>query len=282
MVALAGATPALADEAAQRPPAELEYLADQHDGDETPAEEAAAYDPRPRPWRIDPWVPLNWRSNLALAPRDLRSGLAFEPEATLGRSWSIGPARLITEASAFVSVVPSSATRNSSGWWLTAEVTGGNAAEAFAPYAIYEPLILHDGFFGGHLLTFHTMTAGARRAWGPTNLNLFLRRRASTVAALERTLVAAQLSHTAPLGNGLRFNIRTDAEARRYDRQSSLDGDSRRRDLFLRARARLFIPLSPSADLVLNADVQRTHSSASAFRTTQVVIGPVLSASFGL
>jgi hypothetical protein len=257
---------------------ELEFQADRHDDAETPEEEAAAFSPSPRPWRIDPWIPLNWRSNLALAPRAIRSGLAFEPEATLGRSWTLGKLRLITEASAYLSAVPSDAARSSSGWWLTGEATAGDPATGIAPYAIYEPLFVHDGVFGGHVVTFHTMTAGIRRRWGPTNLNLFLRRREATIDTLDRTLLGAQLSQTWPVGANLSFNLRTDAELRRYDRQA----DIRRRDLFLRARSRLFIPLSSTADLVFTVDIQRNRSSERDFVTTQVIIGPALSASFGL
>jgi hypothetical protein len=278
LVALLVALPAAARDDPARSIPELEYQADRHDDAETPSEEAAQFDAAPRPWRIDPWIPLNWRSNLALAPRVLRSGLALEPEATLGRSWSLGGVRFITEASAFVSAVPSDGARSSSGWWLTGEVSAGNAAAGVAPYATYEPFMLHDGFFGGRILTFHTMTAGIRRSWGPTTLNLYLRRRDSTIDALDRTLLGVQLSHGAPVGNALTFNIRTDAELRRYDREA----DIRRRDLFVRTRARLFIPISAAADLVLTADVQRTQSSERDFRTTQVVIGPAISASFGL
>jgi hypothetical protein len=279
LAALAVAWPAAAQDAPDRPLPELEYQADQHDDPENAVEEEARFDARLRPWSIAPWVPFNWRSNLALAPRALRSGLAFEPEATLGRSWGLGPIRLLTEASAFVSLVPSDALRDSSGWWLTAEATGGDAARGLAPYAIYEPLTLHDGVFGARVLTFHTFTAGVRRRWGPTNLNLFVRRRDATIDALDRSLLSAQLSHTEALGNGLSFNIRTDVEGRRYDATPAGD---RRRDLFLRARMRLFIPLSPRADLVLNADVQRNNSSSRDFVTTQVIVGPVLSARFGL
>lgn len=257
---------------------ELEYQADRHDDPESPEEEAAQYEVTPRPWSIAPFIPLNWRSNLALAPRALRSGLAFEPEATLGRNWSLGPARLVTEANAFVSAIPSDGARSSSGWWLKGEINARTPSQGAAPYASYEPLSLYDGLFGGHILTFHTITAGLRRSWGPTNLNLFLRRRDSTLDALDRTLLGAQLSHSEPLGERLTFNIRADAEVRRYDRQ----GDVRRRDLFMRARARLFVPLSNAADLVLTADVQRNRSSERDFRTTQVVIGPALSARFGL
>lgn len=257
---------------------ELEYQADRHDDAETPAEENAQFDAAPRPWRIAPWVPLNWRSNLALAPRDLRSGLAFEPEATVGRSWGTGKARLVTEGSAFLSAIPSDAIRSSSGWWVRAEGTVGDAAATVAPYASYEPLTLHDGLFGSRILTFHTLTAGVRRRWGPTNLNVFVRRRDSSIDVLDRMLLAAQFSHSGPLGQGLSFNLRTDAELRRYDRQP----DGRRTDLFVRARARLFIPLSPAADLVLSADVQRNRSSNRDFQSTQIVIGPALSASFGL
>jgi hypothetical protein len=257
---------------------QIEYQADRHDDPENPNEEEARYLGRPRPWSLSPWIPLNWQSNLAAAPRALRNGVAFEPEATLGRSWSIGPARLITEASAFVSAVPSNPELDSSGWWLTAEATAGNAATGVAPYAIYEPLSIHDGLFGAHVVTFHTMTAGFRRSWGPTNLNAFLRRRDSTIDSLDRTLIGAQLSRSWPVGNGLTLNLRTDAEYRRYDAA----GDIRRRDLFVRARGRLFIPLTSTAELVLTADIQRNRSSERDFVTTNVIIGPALSASFGL
>jgi hypothetical protein len=279
--AVLAATAAQADDEPDqpdRPLPELEYEADADDDAETLDDEAADYGTALRPWRIAPWIPLNWRSNLAQQPRALRSGVAFEPEVKLLRSWGLGPVRLLTEANAAVSRVPSDAIRNSSSWWFLAEAATGNAARGAAPYASYEPLTLHDGVFGSRILTFHTMTAGIRRQWGTTNLNAYFRRRDSTVDALDRTLVGAQLSHTVPLGNGNAFNIRTDAEFRRYDQ----NGDTRRQDMFVRARARLFIPLSASTDLVLNADLQRNQSNLDAFRTTSVVLGPVISASFGL
>jgi hypothetical protein len=275
--ALLAALPAAAQVPPDRTP-QLEYQADRHDDPENPVEEDARYLGRPRPWSLTPWIPFQWQSNLAAAPRDLRSGLAFEPEATVGRNWTIGPAQLLTEASAFVSTIPSQGGLDSSGWWLTAEADIGDAATGFAPYAIYEPLLVYDGLFGAHAVTFHTMTAGVRRRFGPTSLNLFLRRRDSSIDSLDRTLIAGQLSRTWPVGQGLRFNLRTDAELRRYDMQA----DFRRTDLFLRARSRLFIPLSGSAELVLTADIQRNRSNARDFVTTNVVIGPALSASFGL
>lgn len=141
----------------------------------------------------------------------------------LGRNWNLGGVRLLAEASASVSFVPSDAVRDSSSWSLLAEAATRNAATAPAPYASYEPLTVHDGMFGGRILTFHSFTAGMRRQWGASNLNLVLR-----------------------------------------------------------ARARLFIPLSRSADLVLNADILRNRSNRRDFDTTQLVLGPVLSASFGL
>jgi len=52
--------------------------------------------------------------------------------------------------------------------------------------------------------------------------------------------------------------------------------------LFLRARSRLFTPLSAFTELVLTADIQRNRSNARDFVTTTNIIGPALSASFGL
>ena len=273
---LLAAVPAAAQTPPDRTP-QFEYQADRHDDPENPVEEEAVYLATPRPWSLSSWIPFQWQSNLAAAPRALRSGLAFEPEATVGRSWSIGPARLLTEASAFVSTIPSQGGLDSSGWWLTAEADIGDAATGFAPYAVYEPLVLYDGLFGTHAVTFHTLTAGVRRRFGPTSLNLFLRRRDSTIDSLDRTLVAAQLSRTWPVGKGLSFNLRADTELRRYDAV----GSSRRQDLFVRARSRLLIPLSNSADLVLTADIQRNRSNTRDFVMTNVIIGPALSASFG-
>lgn len=275
--ALLAAVPAAAQVPPDRTP-QFEYQADRHDDPENPVEEDARYLATPRPWSLAPWIPFQWQSNLAAAPRALRSGLAFEPEATVGRNWTIGPARLLAEASAFVSTIPSQGGLDSSGWWLTAEADVGDAATGLAPYAAYEPLVIYDGLFGAHAVTFHTMTAGVRRRWGQTSLNAFLRRRDSTIDILDRTLLGAQLSRNWPVGNGLAFNLRTDAEFRRHDAV----GDSRRQDLFLRARGRLLIPLSGSAELVLTADVQRNRSNTRDFVTTNIIIGPALSASFGL
>lgn len=276
--ALLSAVPVASQVPPDRGLPQLEYQADRHDDPDNPVEEEARYLDAPRPWSITPWIPFQWQSNLAAAPRALRSGLAFEPEASLGRSWSLGRLRLLTEGSAFVSAIPSDPGLNSSGWWLTAEADIGDPATGLAPYAVYEPLSLHDGLFGAHIVTFHTMTAGVRRRWGPTSLTAFVRRRDSTIDSLDRTLIAAQLSRSWPVGRGLTFNLRTDAELRRYDPV----GDIRRRDLFVRARSRLFIPLSPTTDLVFTADIQRNRSSERDFVTTNIVIGPALSASFGL
>lgn len=275
--ALLAPAPAEAQVPQDRVP-QLEYQADRHDDPENPVEEDARYLATPRSWSLTPWIPFQWNSNLAAAPRALRSGLAFEPEATVGRNWTLGPARLLTEASAYVSAIPSQGGLDSSGWWLTAEADIGDATIGFAPYAIYEPLVVHDGLFGAHAVTFHTLTAGVRRRLGPTNLSLFLRRRDSSIDRLDRTLVAAQLSRSWAVGKGLSFNLRADTEFRRYDAV----GDTRRQDLFLRARSRLFIPLSGSAELVLTADVQRNRSNARDFVTTTIIIGPALSARFGL
>jgi hypothetical protein len=257
---------------------QLEYQADRHEYTENPDDEEVQYLGRARPWSLAPWIPLNWQSNLALAPRAIRSGVAFEPEVTLGRTWSIGKARINGEIGTFVSTIPSNTSLDSSGWWLTAEANAGNSATGLSPYATYEPLGVNDGFFGDHLVTFHTATAGIRRSWGPTHLNAFVRRRDATIDSLDRTLIGAQLSRSWKVGNGLTFNLRTDAEYRRYDAV----GDDRRRDLFVRARSRLFIPLSSTAELVLTADIQRNRSSDRAYVTTNVIIGPALSASFGL
>jgi hypothetical protein len=257
---------------------QLEYQADRHEYTENPDDEEVQYLGRARPWSIAPWIPLNWQSNLALAPRAIRTGIAFEPEVTVGRTWSVGPAQLLGEVGTFVSTIPSNTSLDSSGWWLTAEANGGDSEAGVAPYASYEPLGVNDGLFGRHLVTFHTLTAGVRRSWGPTHLNSFLRRRDSTIDSLDRTLVGAQLSHSWRIRNGLNFNLRADAEYRRYDAL----GDDRRRDLFVRARGRLFIPLSSTTELVLTADIQRNRSSDREYVTTNVIIGPALSASFGL
>lgn len=275
---LLAATQGFAQAPFGRPISQLEAQADRQEDLANPVEEEARYVGRPRPWTLAPWVPLEWQSNLAAAPRAIRSGLAAEPEATLGRTWSLGPARLLTEASAYVSAIPSDSGLDSSGWWLTAEAVLGDPRIGFAPYALYEPRAQYDGLFGDHAVSFHSMTAGVRRRWGTTSLNLYLRRRESSIDRLDRTLLGAQLSRTWALQDGLRFNLRTDAEFRRYDAQD----DTRRRDLFLRARSRLFIPLSGSADLVLAADIQRNRSNIRDSVRTSLFIGPALSASFGL
>ncbi|MFN7399268.1 MAG: hypothetical protein ACK5SX_09470 [Sandaracinobacter sp.] len=104
---------------------------------------------------------------------------------------------------------------DSSGWWLTAEADIGDATTGFAPYAIYEPLLVYDGLFSAHAVTFHAMTAGVRRRLGPTSLKLFLRRQDSSIDSLDRTMLAAQLSRTWPVGQGLSFNLKADIQRNR-------------------------------------------------------------------
>jgi hypothetical protein len=267
LVALAGA-PAFAQRAAIE---DVEYQGEAHSADER--EDHAAG--RARTWSLAPWLPANFQSNRAATERDPQPGVALEPELSLGRSWSRGKVSLLAEVGGFIATSLPDAALDSGGWWVTLEAQAGASAEALAPYARYEPLTIHDRAFGRRLLTFHSMEVGVRRRWGPTAVQGAILRRAATLDGLDRWSLAGRINHLVPVGAS-RLDLRADVRGSRYDAA----GGDRRRDLFARARARLFVPLGTEVDVALTADLQRNWSNRAGFGHTVLILGPALSASF--
>ncbi|WP_199555361.1 hypothetical protein [Sandaracinobacteroides hominis] len=235
-----------------------------------------------RPWTLAAWAPANWRSNRRLVSNTVENGVALEPELTLARRWGEGKLVFFGEAGMFQSAMLPDARLDMSGWWITAELGVGNPREQWSPYLSYEPRGHYAGTFGAHLMTFQDLTLGVRRNGGPWALNAFVRRRESDGRVGDRMQFAAHGQFTQPLGEGVRLNLRGDAEYRTFEDHYVEDGESqRRRDIRARLRTRLFVALDPAVDLVLTADVQRHWSTVDRFRITNVVIGPALSARFG-
>lgn len=229
---------------------------------------------RTRPWTIALWMPANWRSNRTFSADEPRSDIALEPEWSVVRRWGSGRATFFFEGGVFLSAMLEDAALDSSGWWTTAEFSLDNPAERLSPYVAYEPRGVYDSVFQAEILTFHNFTIGARRSWGPTALNLFVRRMEANRDIADQYQVAAHAQHTFRLGEDLALNIRGDTEWRSFDR---VEGQ-RRRDIRMRLRTRLFVPLDPAVDLALTVDVQRHWSTIDRLQFTNVTIGPALSA----
>ena len=229
---------------------------------------------RPQPWIIALWAPANWRSNRLLSNTDPKAGVAIEPEWSAARRWGRGRLAFFVEGGLFLSAMLPDAALDSSGWWGTAEISLDSPATGFSPYLAYEPRGIHARVFGQEIVTFHNMTLGLRRSWGPTALNLFVRRMQANHNFSDQYQLAAHAQHNIPLGDDLTLNLRGDAEWRSFDR---FQGE-RRRDVRARLRARLFVPLDPNVDLALTADVQQHWSTVDRFQFTNIVIGPALSA----
>lgn len=229
---------------------------------------------RNRPWTIALWAPANWRSNSTLSSTDPRAAVALEPEWSAARRWGRGSLAFFLEGGLFLSTMLPNAALDSSGWWGTAEVSLNSPATGLSPYFAYEPRSIYAGVFGDKLVGFHNLTLGLRRSWGPTALNLFVRRMQADRQFPDQYQVAAHAQHTLQLGEDLALNIRGDTEWRSFDRYQG----ERRRDIRARLRARLFIPLDPSVDLALTADVQQHWSTVDRFQFTNIIIGPALSA----
>lgn len=202
-------------------------------------EEAYEFGPPPpdraRPWTIALWAPVNLRSNRSLTRSGVERGVALEPEWSVVRRWGLGRVTLFGEAGLFVSTMLPDAALDTSGWWGT---------------------------------------AGVRRSWGPTALNMFVRRVETGGVLGDQYQLAAHAQHTVPVGKDMLLNLRGDTEWRSFDRVLG----ERRRDIRMRARVRLFVPLDPAVDLVLSADLQRHWSTLDRFQFTNLVVGPVLSA----
>ena len=227
-----------------------------------------------RPWTIALWAPANWRSNRTLANSLRRDGVALDPEWSAARRWGRGRVAFFAEGGLFLSAMMEDPALDSSGWWGTAEISLDNPANRLSPYVAYEPRGVYTSVFQQEVVTFHNFTLGLRRAWGPTALNLFVRRMEANRDIADQYQIAAHAQHTLSLGQNLALNIRGDTEWRSFDR---LEGD-RRRDIRARLRTRLFVPLDPAVDLALTVDVQQNWSTIDRFQFTNIVVGPALSA----
>lgn len=252
---------------------QLEAAYEQHE-----LEDAYEFGPPPeqatRPWTIALWAPANWRSNRTLSSSEPQSGIALEPEWSAVRRWGRGRVAFFVEGGLFLSAMMQDSALDSSGWWGTAEVSLDNPANGISPYVAYEPRGVYTAVFQREVVTFHNLTVGLRRSWGPTALNLFVRRMQADRDIADQYQIAAHAQHTFRLNEDLALNIRGDTEWRSFDR---VEGD-RRRDIRARLRTRLFVPLDPAVDLALTVDVQRHWSTVSRFQFTNVIIGPALSA----
>jgi hypothetical protein len=263
---------------AQEP--DLEYQADLQESTERPGEDEEAYGlaaPLDRPWTLALWLPANANSNIAAVETDIQRGVALAPELTVDRLWGGGSVKLLTEAGLFVSASFPDPALDSSGWWSTVELQAGDASTGVAPYASWEPLTLHEAVFGRRLVTFHTLTAGIRVARGPTAINAFVRRREGGAGVGTRNTLAVHLNHVVALRRSAVLGIRIDSELRPYD----ADQDGRRTDIRARVRTRLTLPLASAVDLALTADLQRNWSNRAGQSSTNLVVGPALSARFG-
>lgn len=251
----------------------LEAAADPHE-----LEDAYDFGPpaerRNRPWTIAVWAPANWRSNRTFSRTDPAAGVAIEPEWSAARRWGRGRVAFFWEGGLFLSTMLPDAGLDTSGWWGTAELSLDNPANGLSPYVAYEPRGIYAGVFAHEVVTFHNLTLGLRRNWGPTALNIFVRRMQADRGIADNYQLAAHAQRNIPLGSDLTLNLRTDAEWRSFDRVD----DERRRDVRARLRARLLVPLDPAVDLALTADIQRHWSTVGRFQFTNIVIGPALSA----
>ncbi len=269
------AAPVAAPVAAQTSDAEFQLEAA---SEATELEDAYEFGPPPeqrtRPWTIALWAPANWRSNRTLSPHDAQSGIALEPEWSVVRRWGIGRAVVFVEGGLFLSTMLQDSGLDSSGWWGTAEISLDNPASGLSPYVAYEPRGIYTNVFQDEVVTFHNFALGVRRNWGATALNVFVRRMQADRDISDQYQLAAHAQHTFRLGNDFALNIRGDTEWRSFDR---VQGD-RRRDIRMRLRTRLFVPLDPSVDLALTVDVQRHWSTVDRFQFTNVIVGPALSA----
>jgi hypothetical protein len=245
-------------------------------------EEAYEFGPPPeqrtRPWTIALWAPASWRSNRALASTGPQAAVAIEPEWSAARRWGTGRLAFFVEGGLFLSAMLPEPALDSSGWWGTAEISLDSPASGLSPYVAYEPRGIYTAVFQREIVTFHNLTLGVRRSWGPTALNLFVRRMQADRDIADQYQLAAHAQHTLPLGSDLALNLRGDAEWRSFDR---VDGN-RRRDIRARLRTRLFVPLDPAVDLALTVDVQRHWSTVDRFQFTNIIVGPALSARFRL
>lgn len=232
---------------------------------------------RGRPWTFQLRLPVDWRSNLNLAESNLRSGATIGPDISVSRRWGTGKLRAFTEFGSFSTTVLPDATLDTSGFYGTFELENGRPSEGVTPYVGYEPFKLYRGRFESSIISTHRFSVGVRRAWGPTFVDLHVRREEASIESVQRWGAGTIVSHSLTLSPYSILNLRGEAEFNRHD---SIE-EERRRDLRTRLRARLIVQLDPAVDLQLTADLRKSWSSAAGFSTTTLVVGPTLVARLG-
>ncbi len=264
---------------AQNLPGEIDRIEDYRedygqDGPETESEDLRA-GPRP-PWTFQMRFAGDWRTNRDLSQDDPRPGATIAPDISLWRRWSIGGLRLFTELGAIAPTSLTDSRLDSSGLFGTFELEGGAPGAGVVPYVAWEPWRAYDGTFESHIVTLHTFSAGIRRSWGPTFLDVHARRQEATIDLAERTSIGATAFHNLPLGRGV-LNLRGEIEGRRFDWRPT----GRERQLRTRLRVRAILPLSHAVDMQLTADLHRTDSNLPGQSFTNFIIGPTILARLG-
>ncbi len=228
------------------------------------------------PWTFQLRMAGDWRSNPQLAETDTSPGGTITPDLTLWRFWTIGDARLFTEVGALAPTSLTDHRLDSGALFGTFELELGRSSVAFTPYVAYEPFAAYRGTFDAHLVTFHSFSAGVRRLWGPTFLQLYASRQEASIDIAERSGLGATAFHSLPLGGGI-LNLRGEIEGRRFDWRP----EGRRKDLRARVRMRAVFPLASAVDLQLTADLHRTNSNIDGQSFTNIIIGPTILGRFG-
>lgn len=275
-VSLLSAGPASAQQTKDENLSQAEGLEEEYGRDWPEDEEFALKRAPGRPWTLQFRLPIDWRTNLTHVETRRRSGDTIGPDLSVWRHWALGGLQLFTEAGAFSSTVLRDASLDTAGFYGTFELEAGSLWEKLTPYVAYEPFSLYQGLFQSHIVTLHTMSAGVRRASGPTFIDAYLRRMEASVGP-ERWSLGTTVSHSIGLGGDTILNLRGEAEFRRFDES---DGEDRR-DFRIRARVRFIVPLDPAVDLQLTADLHRTKSNLDGFSTTNLILGPALVARLG-
>lgn len=228
------------------------------------------------PWTFQMRFAGDWRTNRYLSEDNRKPSATLAPDISLWRRWSLGSLRLFTEVGA---IAPTSLTDHrldSSALFGTVELEGGRPGEGPVPYVSWEPWRAHEGGFGAHVVTFHTFSAGVRRAWGPTFVDLYLRRQAATIDSLEHNSIGLSAFHNIPIGHGL-LNLRGEIEGRRFDwHRDGLEPGGREKQLRTRLRARAILPLADAVDMQLTADLHRTDSNRDGRSFTNFIVGPTI------
>jgi hypothetical protein len=246
-------------------------------GRDGPEEASEDLRTRPRPpWTFQLRFAGDWRSNRTLDENNPRPGATLAPDISLWRFWQLGGARLFTEVGANAPTSLTDARLDSSSLFGTFELEAGNTRQAITPYLAWEPFRAYSGTFENHLVTFHTFSAGVRRLWGPTFVDLYLRRQETSIDVAERSSLGLTAFHSFPLGAGV-LNLRGEIEGRRFDWREG----ARERQLRTRIRLRAILPLDPAVDVQLTADLHRTNSNLAGRSFTNLVVGPTILARLG-